>query len=303
MPEEIQTTAAPTDFEVEKGSSLGRDAWLRLSKNKLALICLFLFVAITFFCFIEAPTHALGWSNDPDATLLEEKSQGPSAKYWFGSDALGRDIFARIRSGGRISLMVGFIATLVSITIGVIYGTISGYIGGRVDAVMMRVVDIGYALPFTLIVIILGMVFGRQLWLLFVAIGVVEWLTMARIVRGQILSLKKQEFVEAAVSLGHSHWRIMFRHLIPNVTGPVIIYTTLTVPSVMRLEAVLSFLGLGVQPPRSSWGTLIKEGADQMLSEPWLLFFPALFFSLTLFCLNFLGDGLRDALDPKSSKD
>ncbi|MEM1293987.1 MAG: ABC transporter permease [Verrucomicrobiota bacterium] len=313
---------APPPNELEKGSSLGRDAWIRLSKNRLAMICLFLFVGITIFCFSELITRPLGWSKNPDANELTLRSKPPSlmeqaaapedldepgqeikGTYWFGSDSLGRDIFARIRAGGQISLAVGFMATLVSMTIGVIYGTISGYIGGRTDALMMRIVDIGYALPFTLIVILLGLVFGRAIWLIFLAIGAVEWLTMARIVRGQVLSLKKQEFVEAAVSLGYGHWRIMFRHLIPNVTGPVIVYTTLTVPAVMRLEAVLSFLGLGVQPPRSSWGTLIKEGADQMQSEPWLLLFPALFFSATLFCLNFLGDGLRDALDPKSSKD
>ncbi len=311
---------APAPHQLEKGSSLGRDAWIRLSKNRLAMICLFLFIAITIFCFGELVTRPLDLSNDPDSNQLQLRSKAPSlatyevedennpgktitGTYWFGSDSLGRDIFARIRAGGQISLAVGFMATLVSMTIGVIYGTISGYVGGRVDAFMMRVVDIGYALPFTLIVILLTLVFGRAIWLIFLAIGAVEWLTMARIVRGQVLSLKKQEFVEAAVSLGYGHWRIMLRHLVPNVIGPVIVYTTLTVPAVMRLEAVLSFLGLGVQPPRSSWGTLIKEGADQMLSEPWLLWFPALFFSATLFCLNFLGDGLRDALDPKSSKD
>ena len=299
--EHLQTSPAPT--EVEKGSSLGRDAWIRLSKNRLAMICLFTFVGITLFCFLEFPTRLIGLSNNPDIINLQEKSQPPSAKYWFGTDSLGRDLFSRIRAGGQISLAVGFLATFVSITIGVIYGTIAGYIGGRTDSIMMRIVDVGYSLPFTLIVIILGMVFGRAIWLLFIAIGAVEWLTMARIVRGQVMSLKKQEFVEAAVSLGFSHWWIMFRHLVPNITGPVIIYATLTVPAVMRLEAVLSFLGLGVQPPRSSWGTMIKEGVDQMLADPLLLFFPALFFSLALFCLNFLGDGLRDALDPKTSKD
>lgn len=296
--------AAPgLEEEIEQGSSLGRDAWLRLKKNRLAMICIYVFLGISVFCFLEWPMRKLGWTNDPDLNHLEQRSQPPGFRYWFGSDSLGRDIFARIRAGGQISLAVGFVATLVSISIGVVWGTVSGYLGGRVDAVMMRIVDVLYSLPFTIIVIILTVAFGNAIWLLFLAIGAVEWLTMARIVRGQILSLKKQEFVEAAVSLGLSHGRIMFRHLVPNVLGPVIVYTTLTVPAVMRLEAVLSFLGLGVQPPRSSWGTLIKEGADQMQSDPWLLFFPALFFSVTLFCLNFLGDGLRDALDPRSSKD
>lgn len=297
------TAQSISEQEFESGSSLGRDAWLRLKKNRLAMICSAVFLAITLFCFAEWPSRVWGWSLDPDLNHLEQRSQPPGAQYWFGSDSLGRDIFARIRAGGQISLAVGFVATLVSISIGVVWGTVSGYLGGRVDAVMMRIVDVLYSLPFTIIVIILTLAFGNAIWLLFLAIGAVEWLTMARIVRGQILTLKKQEFVEAAVSLGLSRWRIMFRHLMPNVLGPVIVYTTLTVPEVMRLEAVLSFLGLGVQPPRSSWGTLIKEGADQMQSDPWLLFFPALFFSVTLFCLNFLGDGLRDALDPRSSKD
>jgi oligopeptide transport system permease protein len=287
------------DQTLEQGSSLGRDAWLRLKKNKLAIVCLFVFIVIVILC-VFGPLFSI---KSPNQTNLTQASQAPSGEFWMGSEHLGRDIFARILHGGRISLMVGFLATLVSITIGVVYGAVAGYLGGRVDAVMMRIVDVLYALPFMIVVIILTTYFGNHLWLLFIAIGAVEWLTMARIVRGQIMSLKKQEFVEAAVSLGLSHPRIIFRHLVPNVLGPVIVYTTLTVPAVMRLEAILSFLGLGVQPPMSSWGSLIKEGADRMYSDPWLLVFPALFFSATLFCLNFLGDGLRDALDPKTSKD
>ena len=287
------------DQTLEQGSSLGRDAWLRLKKNKLAIVCLFVFIVIVILC-VFGPLFPI---KSPNQTNLTQASQAPSGEFWMGSEHLGRDIFARILHGGRISLMVGFLATLVSITIGVVYGAVAGYLGGRVDAVMMRIVDVLYALPFMIVVIILTTYFGNHLWLLFIAIGAVEWLTMARIVRGQIMSLKKQEFVEAAVSLGLSHPRIIFRHLVPNVLGPVIVYTTLTVPAVMRLEAILSFLGLGVQPPMSSWGSLIKEGADRMYSDPWLLVFPALFFSATLFCLNFLGDGLRDALDPKTSKD
>jgi oligopeptide transport system permease protein len=202
-----------------------------------------------------------------------------------------------------VSIAVGVVATLVSTVIGVTYGAIAGYLGGRVDAIMMRFVDILYAMPFVILVIVLMSLFGKNLILLFVAIGAVEWLTMARIVRGQVMSLKKQEFIEAARSLGLSHAQILFRHLVPNCIGPVIVYTTLTVPSVMRLEAVLSFLGMGVQPPNSSWGTLIKEGADRMTTNEWLLIYPASAFAITLFCLNFLGDGLRDALDPKGAKD
>jgi oligopeptide transport system permease protein len=226
-----------------------------------------------------------------------------SQKHLFGTDELGRDLLTRVLTGGQISLAVGFAATFVSVVIGVLWGAIAGFLGGKLDNVMMRFVDILYALPFTVVVILLMVLFGRNIILLFVAIGAVEWLNMARIVRGQIMSLKNQEFIEAAISLGLSQRRILFRHLIPNVLGPIIIYATLTVPNVMLLEAVLSFLGLGVPPPMSSWGVLISEGAKAMETYPWLLWIPAAFFSLTLFSLNFLGDGLRDALDPKSSKD
>lgn len=296
--------------DVEKGSSLGRDAWFRLKKNQLAMVSLWFFVAIVLLCVFLPLVPGIP---DPNATHPELQSLpsfttatsvvGEEVFYLFGSDHLGRDIFSRILYGGRVSLAVGFLATAVSLTIGVIYGAIAGFVGGRLDAGMMRVVDILYALPFMIIVIILTTYFGNKLWLLFVCIGAVEWLTMSRIVRGLVLSLKNQEFVEAARSLGLSNWRIIFRHLIPNTVGPVIVYTTLTVPAVMRLEAILSFLGLGVQPPHASWGSLIKEGADRMASTPGLLIFPAMVFGLTLFSLNFLGDGLRDALDPKSSKD
>jgi oligopeptide transport system permease protein len=229
--------------------------------------------------------------------------ESSARRYLFGTDPLGRDLLTRVLIGGRISLAVGFAATFVSVGIGVLWGAIAGFLGGKTDTVMMRFADILYALPFTVIVILLMVMFGRNFVLLFVAIGAVEWLTMARIVRGQIISLKHQEFIEAAISLGLPGHRILFRHLIPNVLGPIIIYATLTFPEVMLLESVLSFLGLGVQPPLSSWGVLIDEGSRTMETSIWLLVCPAFFFSLTLFSLNFLGDGLRDALDPKSAKD
>ncbi len=248
-----------------------------------------------------------------------------TTSYVLGTDHLGRDQLGRIIKGGQISLMVGLVATIVSLTIGIGYGTISGYFGGNIDRFMMRVVDILYSLPFTIFVILL-MVFAKDLgdsidvwfkargsdfsisgqWnmlLLFVAIGAVEWLTMARIVRGQVLSLRKQEFIEACISLGLPTRRIIFRHMVPNVLGPVIVYTTLTIPAVMLLEAFLSFLGLGVQPPTPSWGLLIKDGADRMREAPWMLIYPGIMFALALFSFNFVGDGLRDALDPKTSKD
>jgi len=235
-----------------------------------------------------------------DGKITYERS---NRRYLFGTDPLGRDLLTRVLIGGRISLAVGFAATLVSVCIGVLWGAIAGFVGGKTDTVMMRFADILYALPFTVIVILLMVMFGRNIILLFVAIGAVEWLTMARIVRGQINSLKNQEFIEAAISLGLPGHRILLRHLIPNVLGPIIIYATLTFPEVMLLEAILSFLGLGVQPPLSSWGVLIDEGSRTMETSIWLLICPAFFFSLTLFSLNFLGDGLRDALDPKSSKE
>jgi|TARA_B100000424_G_C22800756_1_gene429494 oligopeptide transport system permease protein len=199
--------------------------------------------------------------------------------------------------------MVGFVATSVALVIGITWGAIAGFFGGRLDAIMMRIVDALYALPFMIFIILLMVVFGRNIYLLFLAIGAVEWLTMARIVRSQVMSIRNQEFIEAAYSIGLSRWLIIKKHIIPNTIGPVIVYTTLTIPSVMLLEAFLSFLGLGIQPPQSSWGLLINYGVETMEEYPWLLIFPGIALSLTLFALNFLGDGLRDALDPRASKD
>jgi oligopeptide transport system permease protein len=289
----------PATIEIEEGASLWRDAWYRLRRNRLALISLFIFLAITLFCIVGP--FLSPW--DSQQQNLMRGAQGPSSEHWFGTDTLGRDLMVRTMEGGRISLMVGLVATLVALLIGIIYGATAGYVGGRVDAAMMRFVDILYALPFTIFVILLMVAFGRSIWLMFIAIGCVEWLTMARIVRSGVMALRKQEFIEAAVSLGYSHRRIIIKHLIPNVLGPVIVIATLTVPAVMLLEAFLSFLGLGVQPPNASWGVLINEGQQNMEIFPWLLIFPAFFFALTLFSLNFLGDGLRDALDPKSARD
>jgi oligopeptide transport system permease protein len=236
-----------------------------------------------------------------DAQNLDLGAVPPSTSHWLGTDESGRDLLTRLLYGGRISLAVGIAATFVALCIGVTYGTLSGYAGGKTDHIMMRVVDALYALPFTVFVIILMVVFGRNILLLFVAIGAVEWLTMARIVRGQVLALKQQTYIRAARSLGFSHARIMIRHMVPNMMGPVIVYTTLTIPRVILLESFLSFLGLGVQPPMSSWGLLIRDGARAMESYPWLLIVPGLTLCLALFALNSMGDALRDAMDPRHS--
>ena len=307
---------------MEKSSSLGRDAWHRLLKNKLAVASMIVLAVIFVLCFVVA-----WFAQDPNAQDLNNKFAGPSAAHWMGTEQLGRDLFSRILYGGQISILVGLVATAVSVVIGVVYGAVSGFVGGRIDTIMMRVVDTLYAIPFLVLVILLqavldayatesvGWIVDKTGWEkdtvarfanifpLFIALGILGWLTLARITRTQVLALKKQEFVEAAVSLGLSPFRILFRHIVPNTIGPAIVYTTLTIPSFILAEASLSYLGLGVKAPNSSWGILIKEGANFLETEPMLLILPSLFFSATLFALNFLGDGLRDALDVRSSKD
>ncbi len=285
--------------QFEPGSSLWRDAWLRLIKNRMAVAGGIMLLLMALLCVL-GPWFT-GYGYEEQNLLLGASS--PSAQHWLGTDIFGRDQLTRILYGGRVSLLVGLIATGVALIIGVTWGAVAGYIGGRTDAVMMRIVDILYALPFMIFVVLLTVAFGRNLLLLFLAIGAVEWLTMARIIRGQIQTLKQQEFVEAALSIGLSRWTLIRRHLIPNAISPVIVYSTLTIPSVMLLEAFISFLGLGVQPPASSWGSLIADGVETMEEYPWLLIYPGLALSLTLFALNFLGDGLRDALDVRASKD
>ena len=286
-------------MEAEDGASLWHDAWLRLKKNHAAVtggVVLAIMVVLAILTPWIAP---FGY----EAQNLELGATPPSAAHWLGTDIFGRDLLTQILYGGRISLAVGFIATAVALVIGVTWGALAGYVGGRIDSVMMRFVDILYALPFMIFIILLMVVFGRNILLLFLAIGAVEWLTMARIMRTQVQSLRQQEFIEAAVSLGLPPSAIIFKHIIPNALGPIIVYTTLTIPSVMLLEAFLSFLGLGIQPPQTSWGLLISYGAETMEEYPWLLIFPGLALTITLFSLNFLGDGLRDALDVRGAKD
>ncbi|MFO7326031.1 MAG: ABC transporter permease subunit [Pseudomonadota bacterium] len=292
-------TAVEEAVRFEQGTSLWQDAWARLRRNRLAVASGIVFGLIALACIAGPWISPYGYE-EQDLVL---GASAPSAAHWFGTDTFGRDLLVRVLYGGRVSLMVGLIATAVALLIGVTWGSIAGYFGGRVDAVMMRIVDIIYALPFMIFVVLLTVVFGRSMLLLFLAIGAVEWLTMARIIRGQVQALRHQEFVEAAISIGLPRRAIIMRHLIPNAVGPLIVYTTLTIPAVMLLEAFISFLGLGVQPPQSSWGSLIAEGADAMEEYPWLLIFPGIALSVTLFALNFIGDGLRDALDVRASKD
>ena len=295
----MEASAATPAAAPEQGSSLWHDAWLRLRKNRLAVAGLVFLIFVAITCLLGPLFSAYGYEEQ----RLDLGASPPGAKHWLGTDTLGRDLLVRTLTGGRVSLGVGLAATFVALTIGVVYGAVAGFVGGKRDAFMMRVVDIMYSLPFPIFVILLMVFFGRNIILLFVAIGAVEWLTMARIVRSQVMAVKRMEFIEAARSLGYGRRRIIFRHILPNILGPVIVYTTLTIPAVMLLEAFLSFLGLGVQPPMSSWGVLIKDGAEKMEEFPWLLVFPAALFSATLLSLNFVGDGLRDALDVRSSKD
>ncbi|MFM2486207.1 ABC transporter permease subunit [Celerinatantimonas yamalensis] len=297
IPTESITDLETMEDEQVKGRSLWQDVRRRLFRNKAAVVSmvilgLILLLAIFAPFLSKHPYDAIYWDY---IQVPPDFAHG----FWFGTDSNGRDLFVRTLYGARVSLAVGFIAATVALIIGVTYGAIAGYTGGRVDDLMMRFVDIMYSLPFMFFVILLMVFFGRNIFLIFVAIGAVEWLTMARIVRGQTLAIKNREFIEAARACGAPTWRIIFHHIIPNVLGPVIVYVTLTIPQVILTESFLSFLGLGVQEPLTSWGVLISEGANVMESAPWMLIFPATFLAVTLFCFNFIGDGLRDALDPK----
>jgi oligopeptide transport system permease protein len=294
------TIAAPHDLLVEapvEGRSLWQDARRRLFRNRAAVVSMLVLAVIAALALLAPLLSPHAYDE-----VYWERIQVPpdfAHAHWFGTDGNGRDLFVRTLYGARVSLLVGILATAVSLAIGVTWGAVAGYSGGRIDNLMMRFVDVMYSLPFMFFVILLMVVFGRHIFLIFIAIGAVEWLTMARIVRGQTLSVKGKEFIEAARAAGVSNRRIITRHIIPNVLGPVAVYVTLTVPQVILIESFLSFLGLGVQEPLTSWGVLISEGAAQMESAPWLLIFPAAFLAITLFCFNFIGDGLRDALDPK----
>ncbi|OEF29514.1 oligopeptide ABC transporter permease OppC [Vibrio rumoiensis] len=282
------------NLEIE-GRSLWQDARIRFMRNKAAMVSLVILILITL-AVIFLPMFAQHAYDDTDWYALQA---APSAEHVFGTDSLGRDLYVRTLIGGRISLMVGILGAFVAVLIGTLYGAASGFIGGKVDRVMMRILEILYAVPFMFLVIVLVTFFGRNIILIFVAIGAIAWLDMARIVRGQTLSLRNKEFIEAAYVCGVSNWKIITRHIVPNVLGIVAVYSTLLIPSMILTESFLSFLGLGVQEPMTSWGALLQEGAQTMEIAIWQLGFPAAFMVVTLFCFNYVGDGLRDALDPK----
>ena len=280
-----------------QGRSLWSDARLRFMRNKAALISLGLLLFVSLAC-IAGPwllPHAF------DSADWDAMSAAPSWKnaHFWGTDDAGRDLLVRCLVGGRVSLTVGLLATLASVSLGIVWGATAGFIGGKVDALMMRIVDMMYAIPYLLIAILLVTILGREFYLVVLTITVFSWMDMARVVRGQTLSLRSMEYVEAARAMGVSTTRIIFRHIVPNLLGVVVIYTTVTVPGVILTESVLSFLGLGIQEPMTSWGVLIQDGAKAMEVTPWILLVPAGLLSVTLYCFNFIGDGLRDALDPK----
>lgn len=322
----VDSPRAAADDAAEHGSSLGRDALRRLAKNRAAVVAAALLLAMVIACFLVPALSRWRY----DQANLKLGPTPPSLDHWMGTDYFGRDLMARVFFGGRVSFTIGVIATLVSFAIGVAWGGVAGWFGGKVDAVMMRIVDVLYTFPFLVLVILVKVFFANdktvlyrawrgvlavfaahpedpgydpvfQIVIVFLALGFISWLTMARIVRGQVIALRDQPFVEAARSIGAGHAAIIGRHLVPNALGPIIVYATLTIPEVMMTEAFLSFLGLGTQEPLSSWGLLASTGADSMGLTPWTLIFPAAMLSITLLCFNFLGDGLRDALDPRAA--
>lgn len=285
------------NLEIE-GRSLWQDARVRFMRNKAAMISLAILLLITL-AVIFGPMFSQYAFDDTDWYALHAAPSFGAEGHFFGTDSLGRDLYTRTLIGGRISLMVGILGALVAVVIGTLYGAASGFIGGRTDRIMMRILEILYSIPFMFFVIVLVTFFGRNIMLIFIAIGAISWLDMARIVRGQTLSLRGKEFIEAAHVCGVSRWRIITRHIVPNVLGIVAVYSTLLVPSMILTESFLSFLGLGVQEPMTSWGALLQEGSQTMEVAIWQLIFPASFMVVTLFCFNYVGDGLRDALDPK----
>lgn len=298
MFEKVPSADKNSEAIVRPSLTYWQDVWRRLKENKLAMIGLTFVVLITIIAIIGPLLSKYNYYSQD----LDMANQPPSAAHWFGTDKFGRDIFVRILYGARISLAVGYAASILNIVIGILYGGIAGYFGGKIDNLMMRIVDILYSIPMMIYVILLMVIFGAGLKSIIIALAIAYWLTMARIVRGQIMSLKQQEFVLAAKTLGASSMRILLRHLIPNCMGPIIVTLTLSVPEAIFTESFLSFIGLGVSAPQASWGTLASEALEGFQLYPTQLFFPALAICLTILAFNLLGDGLRDALDPKMRK-
>ncbi|ODA34253.1 peptide ABC transporter permease [Veronia pacifica] len=296
--EKIETVEKLSEQLEIEGRSLWQDAFIRFRRNRAAMASLCVLGLITL-AVIFGPMLSKYAFDDTDWNALYAAPSLAEDGHLFGTDSLGRDLFVRTLMGGQISLMVGILGALIAVTVGTLYGATSGFLGGRVDSVMMRIVEILGSIPFMFLVIVLVTILGRDIVLLFLAIGMVSWLDMARIVRGQTLSLKNKEFIEAAHVCGVSQWKIITRHIVPNVLGIIAVYSTLTIPGLILFESFLSFIGLGVQEPMTSWGSLLNEGSKTMEFAPWMLVFPTLFMVTTLFCFNFVGDGLRDALDPK----
>lgn len=294
----LRTPGVGSALRGDAPQSLWRQAARRFRRNRAAIISIFVLALIA----ASAILVPLFWPHSIEEASWESILIGPTREnwHWFGTDANGRDLFVRVFYGGRVSLTIGLLTTLVALSIGVTYGSLAGFTGGRTDNLMMRFVDVLYSMPLLFLIIILVTVFGRNIYLVFVAIGCIEWLTMSRIVRGQTLSVKTKEYVESAVAIGLSRGAILRRYIIPNVLGPVVVYVTLLIPINIVVESYLSFLGLGVQEPLTSWGLLISQGSGQLDTAPWLIFFPATFLAVTMFCFNFIGDGLRDALDPSN---
>ncbi len=300
----LQRNKAGELGDAAAGNSQWADAWRRLKKNKMAVGCGIVFLVIFFSCFLGPTIHHWLTGMLPNAQDLTATRLAPNGTHFFGTDTLGRDVFIRTLVGGQISIIVGISATFVALVLGVLYGATSAFVGGKVDEVMMRIVDVMYAFPRVIfIIVVMAVLDTKNIVVLFALIGGISWLTMARIVRGQVLSLRQQEYVEAARSLGASNLRILIKHIIPNTMSVVIVYSTLSLPSVMLTEAFLSYLGLGVQAPDASWGTLVDKAQALVQLRPWLLLCPGIVMAVTIFALNFLGDGLRDALDPKMRKD
>lgn len=296
--ETLSVDQAAAEQIVGESTSYWKDAWRRFKKNKLAVFGVTVIILLAIMAFIGGPISGHSY----DETDLINANQSPSGEHWFGTDNLGRDVFARTWYGAKISLFIGLMASLIDLIIGVIWGSVSGFFGGKLDEYMMRIADILYGVPYLLVVILLMVVMPPGLWTMIIAMTITGWINMARIVRGQVMQLRSEEYVLASKSLGASNSRLLFRHLVPNTIGPILVTLTLTIPTAIFTEAFLSYLGLGVPAPRASWGTMASDALSSFQYYPYQIFFPAFFICLTILAFNVIGDGLRDALDPKESK-